>query len=279
MKSQISLRDVCSTVYIVAHKEDISDLVSCLGMNGFSVQIQRGPYSAEQEAYDSQIKCLINHSNVWRRVAEGRETCIVVEADFVPVEDFGSAPSPMPDDTDRPEAGFCWLYSAGSILYGFDRDGFPTGHGNTTVAYMLTPRVASMLMKFVERELSRADPGKYSRWETYLGVYLRWECGILNYFPTYCYGEHGGISQSEHTRAGGRAWHQADMLLGRLAFLPAYADGSRLRYFAIRARAYLRGWVRLALLRFYDPRYVNSDSQKGRIAMAWYSCARLLRIV
>ncbi len=276
-----SLIAMADKVFIVAHKENTALLEETLSMQGFSVSVQRGPYSYEQEHYSSAMKCLVNHANVWRHIASSDQITIVVEADFVPVKDFARRTSPMPNvqcSKDRTEVGFAWLYSTGSILYGFDQYGFPHGHGNTTVAYMLTPHVARLLLRFFERETARVQGGSYSAWETYLGIYLRKECGILNYIPTYQYGEHGGLPNPEHSVQGVRAWHQADVLLATLAFPPQYVKGSVIRYLAYRSRSIFRGWVRLFLLRFYDLRYINADTTRGRKAMAWFSIARLLKL-
>ena len=200
---------------------------------------------------------------------------MVVEADFVPVIGLGRLPLPVPEA--GPEtARFGWLYSAGSILYGIDEFGLPHGHGNTTVAYILNRAAARHLVGFFEREIQQPEVGTYRPWETYLGIYLRKEHGVRNYFAPRQYGEHGGIANREHRLAGARAWHEADILAGKLAFLPPYARGSRARYRARRLRGWARGFYRLVTLKFFDPRYVNEDSVRGRFAMAWFSARRLL---
>lgn len=279
MNRRVKLIEMTNQAFVVAHTEDTHALESVLTAQGFRVVVQRGPYSPEQRSYSSAMKCLVNHANVWSQVAAGTQPAIVVEADFVPVRQFGLRICPMPFDPLDKAVGFAWLYSAGSTLYGFDKHGFPHGHGNTTVAYVLTPAVARDLLIFFSRETAKTLAGKYTNWETYLGIYLRKERGVLNYIPVYQYGEHGGLPQPEHRKQGIRAWHQADILLGSLEFAPQYAKGSRLRYILYRARAITRGWARLFTLRFYDPRYVNADSSKGRVAMALFSVARLGRLL
>ena len=265
-------------IFVVAHKEDTSHLESALFNQGFSVHVQRGPYTAEQQGWPSSMKCLVNHTNVWRQVAAGCHSVIVVEADFVPVKNLATRSSPLPSNIQDKSVGFAWLYSAGSILYGFDKDGFPHGHGNTTVAYILTPRTASILIEFSKLVISNNPTLAYSNWETHLGIYLRKQHGILNYIPVYCYGEHGGIPQPEHSAAGVRAWHQADILLDTLEFQPPYAKGWKLIYKVIRFRSIFRGWYRFLTLRFYHPKYINSDSAKGRFAMGLFSLKRLLKL-
>ena len=123
--------------------------------------------------------------------------------------------------------------------------------------------------------MGRPDPGAYRPWETYLGIFLRKERGIRNYFTTRQYGEHGGLANPEHRQSGARAWHEADVLAGRLAFLPAYAKGSRALYRLRRLRGWSRGFLRLVTARFYDPRFVNAGRARGRAEMAWFAIWRL----
>ena len=272
-----TLIEMCPTVFIIAYRENTDPLENTLCGEGFAMVVQRGQYSDEEQQYSAALRCLMNHARAWKAIAKAEKPAIVVEAYFVPVRGFGRLPVPMPQHNE-PGSGFAWLYSAGSILYGFDTHGFPHGHGNTTVAYIVSPRIAGTLLDFFGREMANVDRRRYSQWETYLGIFLRKERDVLNYIPTYQYGEHGGLPSREHALHGVRAWHQADVLMCPLSFLPAYARGSRLRYAAIRARAIARGWARLALLRFYDPRYINADSSRGRIYMGWFSLARLLRL-
>lgn len=149
MMASSKLIEMTDQVFIVAHREDTTRLQSTLAAQGFKIRVQRGPYSEEQQRFSSQVKCFVNHQNVWRQVAAGTQRAIVVEADFVPVRAFGTRPSPLPDDMDDQTVGFAWLYSAGSTLYGFDRRGFPHGHGNTLVAYLITPQCARMLLVFL----------------------------------------------------------------------------------------------------------------------------------
>lgn len=271
-----SIIDFTSVAYVVAHKEDTRRLEASLASEGFSVAVVRGPYSPEQETWSSNMKCFANHANVWRQIAASEsEWAVVVEADFVPVYNFAGRIAPLPF-AEGQEVGFGWLYSAGSILYGFCRYGFPHGHGNATVAYLIKRTVAIALLDFFSREVAKNPRGHYIPWETYLGVYLRRERGILNYFPVRQLGEHGGVPQKEHAVHGVRAWHQADVLAGPLVFLPDYARGSELRFLIVRFRAAVRAWARLILLRFFDPRYVNSDTTKSRWYMALFSVSRLL---
>ena len=269
------LRDFVDEIAIIAHTENTQALESALRQEGFGCRLFRGGYSPEQQQYASAIKTLINHANAWRYLLSTQRPLIIVEADFVPVKGFGTLPVPFPIK-DTLGAQFGWLYSAGSILYGINENIFPHGHGNTMVAYIVTPATAEALLEFFDREINRTNKGEYAMWDAYIGIFLRWEKGIYNYIPIYQYGEHGGIPNPEHYRAGIRAWHQADILWSDLAFLPLYARGSAFLYRAIRLRGWFRGWIRLMMLRFFSPHSINSDSTKGALFMAAFSTLRLL---
>jgi hypothetical protein len=276
-----SLSSVCCEALIIAHTEDTAQLDQALKGEGFEVRVLRGPYTVEQREFSAQIRCLINHANAWRYVSHAQYPTIVVEADFVPCVGFGQLPLPFGRSQSYSEPKFGWLYSPGSTLYGVDPEGFPHGHGNTCVAYVLTPSAAQALLEFFEKEMARTLPGEYRLWDTYLGIFLRKEKGILNYIPVYQYGEHGGIPSKEHTgKIAGwhrkiRGWHQADVLWNRLIFLPMYARGSQTLYRLFRIRGRLRGWARLLTFRFFDPRDTNADSTRGWPYMLALSITRL----
>ena len=275
-----SLRDWADTVFIIRYREDIGILRDSLEANDFKVVVQEGPYTLEQLSFSPSIQCLVNHASAWAAVVESGKASIIVEPDFVPVRGFRDAQCPMPFALDDPGVGFAWLYACGPILYGFDRHGYPHGHAASVAAYILTPRVATLLIGFFEREMSLESAGAYRPWDSYLGVFLRREHGVLNYIPKLQLGEHGSDSRVEHKQYGARKnWHQADVLAGSLAFLPIYAHGSAFRLWRYRIRAYTWGWLRLVSGRFYDPRYINSDTARGRSSMAAFAVMRLLRLV
>lgn len=272
-----SLLLACPDVLVVAHREDTSHLESTLRAEGFRVTTLRGPYSEQQLGWSASCRCLVNHSNAWREIERLGRPAIVVEADFVPVRDFGSSAIPR-SWLQGDSSGFGWLYSAGSVLYGMDAEGAAFGHGNTTVAYVASADAARALLRFYDREVERNPQGLYSTWETRLGPYLRWECGIRNHLPVYQFGEHGGLPSGEHASHGVRPWHQADVLLRGLSFLPAYAKGSVFRYALYRTRAVARGWGRFLALKFFDPRHVNPQSAQGAMRLARLGLFRLLHL-
>jgi hypothetical protein len=274
MPLQFALSTVCHKVVVIAYREDVRQLVSMLVGQGFDVRVQRGKYSDEETQYSRSCRCLMNHAAAWRAIAAGTDQLtIVVEADFVPCRRFADLRAPFPV---RRRPLFAWLYSAGSILYGIDQEGFPYGHGNTTVAYVLSREAAAALQEFYEEEIARTNLRNYISWEKRLGKFLRRRKDILNHIPMRQFGEHGGLPNPEHKQNGKRDWHQADMLAGPLAFQPLYASNNRIRYRAIRLRGWLRGWFRVMTLRFFDPRHTDADTSRGRARLAVLSVSRLL---
>ena len=204
-----SLGSACSEVLIIAHNENTIQLERALNREGLTCLVFRGPYTDEQRTFSASIRCLINHANAWRFVSEAQRPVIIVEADFVPCRGFSQLPLPFAWSESCSQPSSDGYSSPGSILYGIDAEGFPHGHGNTTVAYVFTTPAAKSLLEFYEKEMIAARPGEYRLWEKYLGIFLRWEKGILNYIPVYQYGEHGGIPNKEH-RGKIAGWHRRD---------------------------------------------------------------------
>jgi hypothetical protein len=242
------LRAAASGVVIVAHKEDTSQLRKTLLTEGFSVEEVRGPYTQEQLSYSFIIRSFVNHANAWKIAKSRRKPTVVVEADFVPVTGFGGLPAPVPSAAW--ETSLAYLYSVGPQVWDLVSPQVARGHGGGVVALLIPPKVAELLLVFFEEELRVNPLGKYSSWDSRVGYWLN-DRGIQSYIPYRHYGEHGGkIGNPEHAKAGlGRA-HRADVLCGHMAFAPAYADESLLRYWRIRAWARLWGAGRLASGRF-----------------------------
>jgi len=247
---------------VLALNEDVSGLVAALTTESFPVEVVRGPSPGEQLHWSRAVKCLCNHREAWRRVADSQGFTLICEADFVPVRGLASLPLPCPPPVPGEEARIGWLYSPGSTLYGLDRWGYTYGHANSAVAYVLTPECARRCLDFFDEEIDALASEAYTMWDSRLGAHLRWKHGICNYFVVCQYGEHGGSPNPEHERHGFRGWHQAYRLAGRPRFLPPYARGSRLRYLAFRQRAWARGVLRILMLRFFNPRFVDDKSQR-----------------
>lgn len=246
-----SLRSICGQVIVIAHKEDTSCLSAALRKQGFEVGEVRGPYSPEQERYSSIMRCLVNHAHAWEISASRNESVIVVEADFVPVRDFGNLPVPAPPARFR--NCLPYLYACGPEIW--DLDGpVARGHAGATVAMVIWPEVAGLLLEFFHEQIRANPDGSYCPWDTRLGYWLK-KRGIESYLPYRQYGEHGGIGNAEHNGAGLGGSHRADALKNALEFLPAYARGSQLRFLCVRIQARLWGWLRLVagrLLAWHD---------------------------
>lgn len=238
------IRAAASGVVIVAHKEDTTQLRTALLAEGLSVDEVRGPYTQEQQSYSK--RCMGNHANAWRIAKSRLQPTIVVEADFVPVKGFGSLPVPVP--IDRLDKSLGYLYSVGPEIWDLAGPDIARGHAGGTVALLIPQQVAELLLVFFEEELRRDPQGRYSPWDTQIGYWLM-KRGVESYIPFRQYGEHGGIGNPEHAKAGlGRA-HRADALWGPLAFMPTYACGSLPRYWRTRVWARVWGVGRLAGLR------------------------------
>lgn len=265
-----TLRSVASGVVIVAHNEDTTRLRTVLLTEGFSVEEVRGPYTCEQLSYSAIMRCMVNHANAWRIAATRRQPTIVVEADFIPVRQFGALPAPVP--LTKRDTSLVYLYSVGPQIWDLATPGVARGHAGGMVALLIPPKVAELLLEFAQEELRRNPLGQYSPFDSKVGYWLK-DRGIESYIPYRHYGEHGGIGNPEHAAASlGRA-HRADALCGRLAFTPTYASGSQLRYWKTRAWARVWGIGRLAcgkFLAWHD--FARSD----RPRMIRFAVGRLL---
>lgn len=264
------LRDVCSEAIIVAHREETSALVAALQHEGFAVEEVRGPYPEGAATYSLIMRALVNHANAWRIAAARARPTLVVEADFVPVRGFGALPSPIPGE--RAETTIGYLYSVGPQVWDLFPNGAGRGHGGGCVALLIPPPVARLLVDFCDEEIANNPSGDYSVWDTRVGYWLNArgvECAI----PYRHYGEHGGRANPEHARHRSGKNHHADVLMGRLAFLPQYAGGSRLRFRAIRCNAFVWGVLRLAAGRVIAAR----DARRfGWIKMLRFAVGRLV---
>jgi hypothetical protein len=265
-----TLREVSSGVIIVAHKEDTSHLRHAFECEGLRVDEVRGPYAPGQEKFSGAMRCFVNHANAWRIAAGRDKPRIVVEADFVPVRGFADLPAPIPphDDTNF----FGYLYTVGPQIWDLVRPGLACGHGGGLVATLIHPTVATMLLEFLEEQLAANPRGEYSPFDTKIGYWLK-DRGVESYIPYRHYGEHGGIGNPEHARAGLGRPHQADVLQGPLAFLPAYAEGSLMKSWATRTRARVWGLLRLAAGRYLT---WSNFRRSERRTMVRYAIGRFL---
>ena len=229
-------------VVIVAYKEDTTPLNRSLQNEGFTVEEVRGPYTPQQLNYSAAMRCLVNHSNAWRIAATSSLPTIIVEADFVPVQGIGDLPVPLPSE--NLYSGISYLYACGPQVWDLATPSIARGHAGAMVALLIPPKVAQLLLDFFENEVQINFTGEYSPWDAKIGYWLK-EKGIQSYIPYRNYGEHGGIGNPEHRKAGLGRQHQADALQGKLLFKPMYSNNNQLFYYKKRFRARIWGILRL----------------------------------
>jgi len=243
----VRLIDYTSTVVIIAYREDTSRLVKTLEQQGFHCKEQRQAHRPGQADFARSYLCLANHAEAWRYVQEQQQPVIVVEADFVPVQDF--AQLPLPFDPDQVDSGIAWLYTCAAQIYDVRSPGnYAQGYSSSMVAYAMTPRVAPNLLAVFDRVTQTPGPKAYYPWDSELDKTLLAE-GLRNYIPFRNYGEHGSDSPNPEHQANhlGRT-HRADVLHGPLAFMPAYAETEG--FWRTRFWGRLRGLARLSLGRY-----------------------------
>lgn len=234
-----TLIDVSKDVFIIAHMEDTTKLRIFFEKEQFEIHEVRGPYEPYMANWSPNVLCMVNHMNAWRQAALLRTPSIIVEADFVPVERFGSLPVPF--DMEKDVDSMCYLYACGPQLW--DLQGGLRGHASAMAAYIITPNVARLLEEYANTEILSGDPAKYAGWDSGVGFWLN-KRGVQCYLTYRNYGEHGGVPNPEHRKAGLRPQHRADVLQGALSFLPLYAHENLLKYYWIRLRARLWGLAR-----------------------------------
>lgn len=269
-----TLRDAVSGVLIVAHWEDTSLLRSALLAEGLNAEDVRGPYTPEQLCYSRVVQCLVNHANAWRIAATRELPTIVMEGDFVPVRGFGNLPVPVP--ASRLEMSVAYLYACGPQIWDISCVDVARGHAGGMQALLMSPQVAQLLLSFFDEEIASVLAGEYRPWDSYLGFWLN-RHGVESYIPYRHYGEHGGDPNPEHAAAGLRRPHRADVLQGRLAFQPAYARGSSVRFWYTRIGARLWGIARIATGRLYSLRDLAMAASKSdalRFALGRFFCQK-----
>lgn len=271
-----TLKSVVDDVIIIKHNEDTTQLEQSLTAEGFNISCQKAVYSQQEQSYATNIRCLINHSQAWKKAAENEKFTIVVEADFVPV--IGFANLPLPFIPSKQNASMAWLYSVGPVIYGVEPSTNAIwGHNAGTVAYVLDKPSAQALVELYDADMAEPDPGAYRNWEVYLPIKLRREKSVRCYIPHRMYGEHGGIANKEHNKYGYVGWHEADRLAGPLHFLPTYAKGSYAKYCLRRARGWSRGLYRYALGKFFDGWHFGwYKSGEHRALKAYLALRRLI---
>jgi hypothetical protein len=266
------LRTTCSGALIVVYKEDTRELRAALAAEGIAAEEVKGPYTGEQLGYSAVMQALVNHANAWRIAAGRTQPTIILEPDFVPVKGFGGLPVPVPPG--KEDDSLSYLYCVGPEIWDLATPTVARAHCGSVVAVIMPPRVARLLLDFFEEEVAANAAGTYRPWDSGLGYWLLGR-GIESYMPYRHYGEHGGLGNPEHARFGLGRNHRADVLLGRLAFLPVYAQGKRSRLWAGRARGRTWGLLRLLtgrLLRWSDLKRAGG----ARLPLLRFAAGRLL---
>jgi hypothetical protein len=236
-----------STAYIIAHKEPTEQLVTYFDSIGINCQVLRQIPTPEFQTYSPSYRCLLNHQTAWELIAQSNQPGLIIEADFVPVQNFGALP--LPFDINDKNTGIAWLYTCAAQIYTVNDRGYAPGFSASTVAYILTPGAAQALLHLAT-ELN-LEPTQYSSWDCELEKFLR-QKGFTNYVPFRNYGEHGGIPNPEHRHHGLSRVHRADTLYNPLAFMPIYAQ-TPWQYYQERTYARLKGIARLLCGKFLRP--------------------------
>jgi hypothetical protein len=132
------------------------------------------------------------------------------------------------------------------------------------VAYILTPQGAKSLLELAEAIAQNTGPTGYSSWDSQIDGFLR-QKKLKNYISFRNYGEHGGLPNREHHQHGLSKSHRADVLSGKLAFLPLYAANSQLRFNLVRGKARLKGILRLFLGKFLRIAVIRGSTVPNRL--------------
>jgi GR25 family glycosyltransferase involved in LPS biosynthesis len=247
------------SVYIIAHREPTQQLETVLTQMQLPYKVLRQTPTPELQAYSASYRCLLNHQSAWAEIAQSNQPCLILEADFVPVQNFAQMPLPCPIETET--TGIAWLYTCAPQIYTVTPERYAPGFSASTVAYMLTPAAAQALLDF-SAWLSQ-NPTQYSAWDCELEEFLR-QRHFINYVPFRNYGEHGGIPNPEHRQHGLSPIHRADALYDRLAFRPLYAK-TAWEYYQERTKARFKGILRLLTGRFLRPAICRTSSYPWRL--------------
>jgi hypothetical protein len=254
MSLTTSLTASLSQTILLAHKENTDRLALALTTAGLPPTIQRQADRPDYAPYANIYRCLLNHHQAWQQAAQNDQPTLILEADFVPVQNIGTLP--LPFDPTNLRTGITWLYTCAPQIYSITPQGHADGFSTSLVAYILTPQSATALLPFLDHITTTQGTGYYN-FDSDLDRYLR-DRQFTNYIPYRNYGEHGGKANPEHCKNGMTGIHRADTLYGPLAFPPDYS----LQEPTLNARfnARLRGLGRLATGRYLRPKILKQSS-------------------
>ncbi len=248
-----------SRVLIIACKEPTEQLEEVFTREGFDIQVLRQEFKPEYQNYSRSYLCLMNHCRAWEIARKETQPTMIIEADFVPVIDIGKLS--LPFNPKQTNVGVSWLYTCATQIYSISSEGYAEGFSVSTVAYIVTPQAANSLMELSQEITVKYGATKYSSWDSTVDRYLR-DRNFQNYIPWRNYGEHGGAPNPEHKQNKLSKTHRADVLYGKLAFMPLYAVSEKTAIatlFYVRFQARLKGIARLLSGRFLRPKIVQSS--------------------
>lgn len=237
--------DYINQVFIIAYKESTELLEEAFKKENFSCEVLRQKHQEEYKNYSSSYLCLLNHKHAWERTIQQNKPSLIVEADFVPVIRLSKLP--LPFNSHEKNIGIAWLYTCAPQIYSVSKDGYAQGYSTSMVAYIITPQSAQCLIELAEEIEEKIGATNYSSWDSGVDSFLRAK-KLKNYLPFRNYGEHGGIPNPEHRQHGLSPTHRADILYGKLAFMPPYVTAEKhgQNYLSVRLQARLKGLARLA---------------------------------
>ncbi|MEL6351071.1 MAG: LPS biosynthesis glycosyltransferase [Cyanobacteria bacterium J06627_28] len=282
-----TLVECISQTFILAYKEPTEQLSSVLTQAGCNCRVLRQVHQPGYETYSPSFLCLLNHRSAWEMALRSDKPTLIVEADFVPVENFRALPPPF-DPTDD-DLGIAWLYTCAPQIYNvsgavslnpFKASAgagiFAQGYSTSMVAYVITAKSARALIDLAAQVEKDPGPRIYSAWDSGIEYYLREVDAkkgqphiFHNYVPFRNYGEHGGRPNPEHRQNQLSTAHRADVLYGKIAFAPLYAmeNNQVKKWDWLKARLYarLKGLGRLVLMKYLRGEVIRKSSQPGRL--------------
>ncbi|MFK8184398.1 MAG: LPS biosynthesis glycosyltransferase [Phormidesmis sp.] len=267
--------------FVIAYREPTEQLTQTLSQFGLDSTVLRQVHQPGYETYSPSFLCLLNHRCAWEKAVASEQPTLIVEADFVPVQNFATLPPPYnPAD---PNLGIAWLYTCAPQVYNVvttAKGRFAQGYSTSMVAYVVSAKSAQLLIELAEQVAQDPGPTAYSPWDSGIEYYLR-DRGLRNYVPFRNYGEHGGAPNPEHKQNKLSKAHRADVLYGKLAFSPMYAQREQAapsstgmsrrhrmnRIDCWKGRAYgrIKGLGRLLLLKYLRGEVVKKSEQGGEL--------------
>ena len=254
-----TLENVVTQSIIICHNERIDELYQTLTKENLNPIVQRARYCTTTEIRDSKtFKCFCGHRDSWKAAVKTKGYTLICEADFVPCLGLGRLQIFWPL-----EKSLAWgyLYQGSPRLLSRSERGHFRGHAAPLVAYVINSDVAKIFLRFFDYEMAQYNRSDYITFDAHLQWWAMGQ-GAEAYIPLRHYGEHGGNPQPEHRIFGVRlvgerrgGVHRADNLQGPLAFLPLYANGSRISFISQRMIARGYGWARLLCGRWISNGY------------------------